>query len=74
MGKCFVTLFVTSAVVSELHLEMICGAWSIIGNMGDGGGSERVPLDRNTGDFVKCPVPRFILLLGDVLSSVRGCP
>lgn len=33
-----------------------------------------VPLGGNIGDFVRCPVPRFILLPGDVLSSMRGRP
>lgn len=49
--------------------------WGALWGMKEGKSSELyVPLGRNTQHFVKCPVPRFIALMGDVLPSMRGCP
>lgn len=61
----FCNLSETSALVSELQFEMNSDPWEhywgALWGMKEGKSSELyVPLGRNTQDFVKCPVPRFI--------------
>lgn len=77
VGKCFVTLCVTYLKPLPWYLScsvrgfLMPGALQGIWGMKEEESSELcVPLSRDTGG-VKCPVPRFILLIGDMLSFMR---